>query len=140
MDENLSTAPDDFKLYSIGLIAFGTIIGGPLIGGYLIAENFKHLKQKRRCRITWIISLIATFILSNGFYFVENFIPFPPYALSVIYTLIGFFIVNKYQDKAINAHIQNGRQLYSIKRVVLVALVGLAITIGMYLIIFLLPH
>ena len=63
MEENILEVPPNFKLYTDRSILIATFFGGPLTAGYLIADNYRHLGEKKKFRNTWICTILASFLI-----------------------------------------------------------------------------
>jgi hypothetical protein len=124
MQEDLLTAPPDFKLYKENAFWVGTFIGGPLVGGYLAAENFKQLGQPEKARTSWIIAILSTLVILGGVFLIPGIEKVPRYIIPLTYTLIARLLIQQYQGEAIKSHIAQGGPTYSGWRAVWIGLVG----------------
>ncbi|HXB34655.1 MAG TPA: hypothetical protein VNV35_14580 [Puia sp.] len=127
MQEDILTAPPEFKLYKDNAVWVGTFIGGPLVGCYLAAENFKQLGQPDKARISWIIAILTLLVIAGGLFLIPGIEKVPRYIIPLTYTLIARVLVQRYQGEAIKSHIAQGGPTYSSWRTVWIALVGAAI-------------
>jgi hypothetical protein len=135
LEESLLTPPPDFKLYKENSIYPATFLGGPLAAGYIAAENFKHLGNQQKVKTTWVITVLATIAIFAGVFLIPNIEKIPNYLIPLIYTAIAQFIIRQVQGNLIKEHIAKGVQVYSIWRALLIGLVGLAITVAIFLLI-----
>lgn len=129
MEENLLPILSNVKLYKDNAIYIATFIGGPLAAGYIAAENFKQLGQQDKAKMSWVIAIAATIAIFGSLFLVPDIDKVPRYIIPLAYTLLAQFLVKKYQGNAINAHIQEGGQIYSVWRSVLIGLIGLSIIV-----------
>lgn len=133
MENELLSPQPNFKLYSARAIFGGTFLGGPLAAGYLIATNFKNLGQFQKSRIAWVIAIFVTLIIIAIPFWVPNFEKMPKFALPLIYTFSTQFIVQKFQGELIKTHIEEGGDLFSAWRVLLVGVIGLFVLVFLIL-------
>jgi hypothetical protein len=130
MEENLLTAPADYKLYNERSIVLGSFLGGPLVSTYLIAENFRNLGQRNKIRMTWIIGAVVTVVLYVFAFTIPKYIKIPNVVIPAIYTLIAQRIAKHYQGNDIKTHLEGGGQVYSQWRTALIGLIGLVILLA----------
>jgi hypothetical protein len=130
MEENLLTAPANYKLYNERSIVLGSFLGGPLVSTYLIAENFRNLGHINKIRMTWLIGSVVTVVLLVFAFIIPNYIKIPNVVIPAIYTLIAQRIAKHYQGNDIKTHLEAGGQAYSIWRTVLIGLIGLVILLA----------
>ena len=140
MEENLLTAPPDFKLYKETYVFPATFFGGPLVAGYMAAENFKQLGEKQKVKTTWLVTIIATIVIFGGVFLIPNIEKIPSYLIPLIYTGIAQLIIRRTQGNAIKEHIAKGGQVYSVWRALLIGLIGLGISFAILYGIFLLTN
>ncbi len=133
MEENILTPSPQNKVYKDKAIWIGTFVGGPLVAGYLIAENFKHLGQEEKIKATWIYTIIATIIIFGGIFLIPESVKIPNVIIPLIYTAIASYIVQRLQGEKIKTHIENGGQLYSNWRALAIGLIGLVITVCIFI-------
>ncbi len=117
------------KIYKEKEIYIGTFLGGPLVAGYLIAENFKNFNEPEKAKKTWIYTIIATIAIFGGIFLIPGTVKIPNQIIPLVYTGIAYLLVQRFQDKQINSHIDSGGQIYSWWRTIAVGLIGLAITL-----------
>ncbi len=115
------------KVYEERKVYIATFIGGPLVGGYMIANNFKCFGDLKRVRQTWIFTaVIVLFLLIGGFLLAKSKVP--RLSIPFVYSFLAYVIAKYYQEKQINRHLDQGGGWYGWGRTILVALIGLAIT------------
>ncbi len=125
------------KVYNPSTISAATFFGGPLVGSYLIAENFKALGSRRKATITWFVAiLLIIFIIAIPQLF-PSLSRMPNLPFIVLFTPIAGWTAKIFQSDAIKNHIEKGGNIYTLKRVVLIVLIGIAITVGLALLLFL---
>jgi uncharacterized membrane protein YkvI len=140
MQEDLLSAPSNFKLYKDRAVWTGTFIGGPLVAGYIAAENFKQLGQQQKVKSVWIIAITTTIVIFGGIFLIPDIEKIPRYIIPLIYTGIAQYLVQKYQGTAIKEHIEKGGQTYPIWRAVLIGLIGLTIIVAVIFVVVLLTN
>lgn len=126
-EENLISSLPKFKLYNVSAITIGTFLGGPLAAGYLTAENFKNLGKARSARITWAISIAFTIVMLGAILFIPEVEKIPKYLIPILYIGVTQTVVQKLQNKAIEAHMDAGGPMYSAWRAAGIGLLGLAV-------------
>ena len=130
MEEDILTAPPQYKLYKEAPIRLATFFGGPLAAGYLVAENFKQLGQHELVKKTWLITITTSIVIFGALFLLPVLQRIPPYVIPIAYSWIAYGLVQKYQGEAIKAHNVKGGFFYSNWRVVLVSFTGLIITVA----------
>lgn len=124
--------PPAKKIYKDKQVWVGAFIGGPLTAGYLIAENFKVFGEKSKVLNTWMIAFGATLFLL----FVSLFAPYidrvPNGIITLLYTGIAFLLMRIFQGEKVNGHIQTGGQIQSWWKAIGISLIGLSITIILF--------
>jgi len=140
MEENLLSAPPNFKLYKDRAVWTATFIGGPLVAGYIAAENFKQLGQQSKAKSAWTIAIIATIVIFGGLFLIPNIEEIPRYIIPLIYSGIAQYLIQKYQGAAVKEHIEKGGQTYSIWRAVFIGLIGLVILVAIFFVVILLTN
>ena len=95
----------------------------------MIAENFRNLGQPGKAKWTWAIAVMVLVFL-----FLTDVIPglkkVPPVAFNFLCILLAQVLVRKYQAEAIRLHILDGGLVYPAGRALVVALIGLVLTVG----------
>ncbi|MDP5168950.1 MAG: hypothetical protein NWR72_01795 [Bacteroidia bacterium] len=119
------------KMYTGNGVLLGSIIGGPLVGTYMIAENFKTLKEPRLVTQSWVIGVLTT--IAIGLFFslpaLEEVVPvFVPSLLLAIGARQAFAY---FQQASVDTHSANGGQVFSNARSALVGLAGFAIQMAL---------
>jgi len=117
------------KIYRNKAIWVGTFLGGPLVAGYLIAANFNSFNESKKARITWICAIIATIVIFGGIFLIPNPDKVPRQVIPLIYTATAFYLVKHYQGHQINLHIEAGGLVFGWGRIIVIGLVGLAVTL-----------
>ena len=119
------------QIYKDGAIWAATYLGGPLVAGYLIAENFKAFSETEKVRKTWIYTIVGTIIIYGGIFAIQDDIldSIPKYFMPFIHTAIAYGFVKHFQEKNISAFIALGGKPFGWWRVIIVSLIGFAITI-----------
>jgi hypothetical protein len=130
MEENILTAPPEYKLYRDRAIFVATFLGGPLVAGYLIGENYRNLGKKKLVWRTWSYAFIATVLIFAMAMELPETTHHSSYIIPVLYAGLTQYLVNRLQGPQLAIHEHNGGQFYPMWRAVLVSLVGLALIIG----------
>jgi hypothetical protein len=138
MEQDLLIEIPDFKLYKDRSIYMATFLGGPLVAGYLAAENFKQLGQHEKVRTAWIISIITTIVVMGLVFIIPaSSKVFPNYILPLFYAILTQYLIKRFQGAEIKEHIENGGQVYSNWRALLISIIGALITVSIILLILL---
>jgi hypothetical protein len=121
------------RIYKDGAIWVATYLGGPLVAGYLIAENFKAFNETDKAKKTWIYTIIGAIIIFGGILSIPDdiFEHIPKYVIPLIYTGIAYGFVQHYQKQNISAFIALNGNPFGWGRVIMVSLIGLAITVAL---------
>jgi hypothetical protein len=122
-------------IYSAKHIRMGTFFGGPLIAGYLIAENYKVFGDYGKAKTAWLYCILATVVIYSGALLIPDSVHFPNYLIPLVYCWLAYYIVQRFQGDEINAYAKTGKAFFGWGRVVLVSLIGLAVTCVFILII-----
>ncbi|WP_027420719.1 hypothetical protein [Crocinitomix catalasitica] len=130
MNETIDTTIPTEKIYKDRAFWLGTFLGGPLVAGYLFAENFKALGQSEKVKPTWIITILVTVLIIGGIFLIPDDINIPNQVIPIVYTAIAYGLFNKYLKDKVDEHIKQGGLIYNWGRVILVAIIGLLITIA----------
>jgi hypothetical protein len=130
MEENILTAPPEYKLYRDRAIYLATFLGGPLVAGYLIGENYRNLGEKKLVWRTWIFAFIATVLIFAMATHLPESLNHSSYIIPILYAGMTQYLVKRLQGTQLAIHEQNGGQFYSVWRAVLASLIGLALIIG----------
>jgi D-alanyl-lipoteichoic acid acyltransferase DltB (MBOAT superfamily) len=51
------------RVYPVSQFFGAAFLGGPLAGAYLVAENYRVLRQPMKAHITWLVAIIVTVFL-----------------------------------------------------------------------------
>lgn len=119
------------KLFKARSIYFATFLGGPIVAGYLISSNYKAFNEQQNAIKTWVFTIIGT-VLMLIFLYLINARPgpkIPGFLFPLIYSIITYNIVNIAQKDKIQAYISAGGQFHSLSRIVIVTIIGLAISL-----------
>ncbi len=129
MDQSLAIQSSTEKIYKNNAIRVGTFLGGPLVAGYFIAENFKAFSEPENAKKTWIYTIVATIVIFGIAFSLPSSNRSGEYLFPLIYAWIAYYLVQHYQGTNIDSHTKAGGQFYNWGRVILVAIIGLAITL-----------
>lgn len=115
---------EKLKIYTKKQIGLASGLGGPFIGGYLIAQNYKVFGELSNARKAYIYSFLCHILLL----IVVNIIPMPTYryiifSFSLCYSL-SYGYTKRYQDKKIEAFINNNGMLHPTSRSVWIGIIG----------------
>jgi len=128
-DNNLS----EKKIYKDKEVWVGAFIGGPLVAGYQIAKNYKVFRERDKVIKTWFVAIASSIFL----FYISIFAPFidrmPNFIIPLIYTGMAYLLVRIYQGEKIIDFIRSGGKIHSWWKTLGVALLGLAISSGLYL-------
>jgi len=130
MEQALAIQSSAQKIYKDKAIRVGTFIGGPLVAGYFIAENFKAFDEPDKARKTWIYTILATIVIFGIAFLIPGNDRSGEFIMPLIYTWTAYYLVIHYQGANITSHINAGGQFYNWGRVILVAVIGLAILLA----------
>ncbi|CAM3427083.1 hypothetical protein [Flavobacterium chungbukense] len=121
------------KIYSKTAVSAATFFGGPLVAGYCIAENFKVFNDFEKARKTYIVTLISIILITViAFNIPENF---PSVIFPLVYSFITSYLIQFYQEKNIENHLNNGGELFSGWRTFFICILSAAILLGVIYII-----
>jgi hypothetical protein len=134
MEENILTAPPEYKLYRDRAIFLATFLGGPLVAGYLIGENYWNLGEKQLFRKTWLYTFIAL-VLTVGVAFNLPEALNRSYIIPILYTALAQYLVKRLQGDRLALHARNGGEFYPIWRAAIFGLIGLSLIVGAILVI-----
>ena len=118
-------------IYNARHVRLGTFLGGPLIGGYFIAENYKVFGEYKKAKTTWIYTIAATIIRFSSIFLIPETAHMPNYIIPIAYCWIAYYLVEHFQGDQINAYAATGQVFFGWGRVVLIGIIGLAITIAL---------
>lgn len=123
------------KIYKTGSIAIATLFGGPFVGCYMLAENFKVFGRKTAAAVTWVLTVLI-FISVQFLAYFSIFYQVPGIAFLAVYCILYFVAARFFQVKDINRHIDNGGDIHTNKRVLIITLIGIGIIIGLSMLLF----
>jgi len=127
--ETIDTTVPPGKIYTDKVFWAAVFLGGPLAAGYLFAENFKTVGKPEKVKMTWIIAVLTTIAILGIAFSIPEDIYFPNQIIPLFYTAIGFMLFRQYQADDVAEHLSKGGEKRSWGNVVLVGLIGGAITI-----------
>ncbi|GAB3936655.1 hypothetical protein [Mucilaginibacter myungsuensis] len=120
------------KYYTPKMIQIGTFLGGPIAAGYFISNNYKAFSKAKKVRLVWLYTIIASFIIFG----VVLILPADAatnrgslkYLVPLLYSWAAFSLVKYLQEGLINEHVASGGTNYGWGRVILISIIGCAIT------------
>lgn len=127
MDKTLAQA--EGKLYEDKAIYLGTFLGGPLVATYMLAENYKKFGMPEKSTKVWIIGIVSVIVLFTLMLSVPDDIAIPNLLIPAIMAGIVYGIVKATQAELIKNHTEAGGEIYGWGRNVLVAIIGIIVTI-----------
>lgn len=113
------------KVYTTNSIWYATFLGGPLTAGYLIAENFKTLGQRDKVVATWVVTILATFIMFK----LSEAITSHRYALPLFSAGVAWLVAMNVQGKKIKSYISADGRTFSVAHCIGIGVVWCALTI-----------
>lgn len=116
------------RIYPDKELMLASFLGGPLAIGYLIAENFKVFGEPDKVRITWIATVLSSVVIFGSLFLIPAVQRMPNFVIPLIYSTIGYILVNRFQGERIEAHIDAGGEVYSWKRTIAVGLISFVIS------------
>ncbi|MBD1366062.1 hypothetical protein IDJ77_19785 [Mucilaginibacter sp. ZT4R22] len=119
----------DEKIYTVKQIQVATFLGGPLVAGYLIANNFRAFNEYDKAKKAWLIAIAATVAVFALIFVIPESVKIPNIAFPLIYSWATYILVTKYQAQQMKEHIRAGGQSYNWGRAIVVALIGVAVTV-----------
>jgi hypothetical protein len=128
MTDHLFELPPTFSLYHHKAIFPATFFGGPLVAGYLAAENFKLLDKPEKATSAWLISIAVTVMIFGTIVLIPALEKLPRFVIPAAYSFGAQALILKYQGHALNSHSQKGGKFFSAGRIVIVTVIGLAIS------------
>lgn len=121
------------QIYTPNHIRFGTFLGGPLVAGYYLAENYKVFGEPGKAKAAWIYAIAATVVIYGGIIALPQTVKIPGFVFPIAYGWVAFYLTEHFQGAQINAHGNNGEGFFGWGRVVVISLIGVAITLaGIY--------
>jgi len=119
----------EIKIYKYSALWIGAFFGGPLAAGYIIAENFKAFDRPDNAKKTWLFTIVTTIVILAVLFSISEDTNIPNALIPLIYTGIAAMLLRHFQGKQIQSHIESGGQVYLLGRVVVIGLIGLALTL-----------
>lgn len=107
-----------------------SLLGGPLSATYLIARNFKSLGNERAANRTLVLGFAFTVVLFTTLAALPPSIgeKIPEQLIHIAYGFIGYLIVNRFQQRDIDTHLQAGGKKGSWQMIVGTGLVGAGVS------------
>jgi hypothetical protein len=115
-------------IYNANHVRLGTFIGGPIMAGYFMAENYKVFGEYGKAKAAWIYAIAATVVIFGSIFLIPEAAHVPNYIIPIAYCWIAFYLTQHFQGAQITAHATTGEGLFGWGRVVLISLIGLAVT------------
>lgn len=126
LQKDLLTEIPAGKVYTTQQIIIGTFLGGLLTAAIMLSANFKLIGKTHAIRTTWALSILF-FILLIATAFVPELDKIPNIAYSLLSTAFVVFSCNRFQEKEIKMHMENGGAKHTSGKVAGVILLGLSI-------------
>lgn len=117
------------KLYEDKAIYLGTFLGGPLVATYMLAENYKKLGMPDKVTKVWIVGILSIIALFSLMLAVPDDIAIPNLLIPAIMAGITYGVVKVTQADLIKDHISAAGEIYGWGRNLVVAFVGIIVTI-----------
>jgi hypothetical protein len=127
-EENTLQVTTIAPIYNATHIRLGTFLGGPLLAGYFIAENYKVFGEYGKAKAAWMYAIAATIIIFGGIFLLPHSEQVPNYIIPLVYCWITYYLVQQFQGDQIKAHASRGEDFFGWGRVILISLIGLAVT------------
>ncbi|MBL3658369.1 hypothetical protein [Fulvivirga sediminis] len=118
------------KIYKDSGITLGTFLGGPLVAGYLMAENFKKLGKEHLVSQTWIFTIIFSAGLIAILLLIPDDINVPNMIFPIMEVLLVRYLFNLHQKEDAETYVESGGEYYGWGRVVIISIIGFALTIA----------
>jgi hypothetical protein len=133
-EDNILQVTTIAPIYNAMHVRLGTFLGGPLIAGYFIAENYKVFGDYGKAKAAWIYAIAATIVIFGGVFLIPETVHIPNYVIPIAYCWIAFYLTQHFQGEQINMHAKTGEGLFGWGRVILIGLIGLAVTVALLVI------
>lgn len=114
------------KVYSTQQIIVGTFLGGLLTSAIILSSNFKVIGNRKAVSITWSISIIGVLLLI-AVSTIPQLDKIPSMLYSFVTTALVAFCCNRFQEKEIKLHLEDGGAKHITGKVAGVILLGLSI-------------
>ena len=119
----------DGKIYTVKQIQVATFLGGPLVAGYMIAENFKAFNEYDKAKKAWLTAIAVTVAVFALIFAIPESVKIPNIAFPLIYSWATYILVTRYQAQQMKEHFRADGQSYNWGRAIVVALIGVAVTV-----------
>jgi hypothetical protein len=129
MEQFLDPQKPTLKIYNEKSIVAGTFLGGPLVAGYFIAQNFKAFNEPEKANRTWVYAVLTTIIIFGCIFLIPDNVNIPNRLIPLIYTVITYFLVQRFQEQKIKTHLNSGGTFHRPRRMICVSLIGCIITV-----------
>ena len=126
LQKDLLTEIPAGKVYTTQQIIIGTFLGGLITAAVMLTANFKLIGKTNANKTTWILSiLLFTFLIVTAF--IPELDKIPNVIYSFLSTALVAFVCNRFQEKEIKMHLENGGAKHSSGKIAGVILLGLSI-------------
>lgn len=135
----LDEAQSSQKVYNETGIALGTFFGGPIATGYLFVANYKNLGKGHLSKKVWGITAVVFILYCTILFIIQEIVTIniPNVVFPIISVAIARQLFKQQQEKDVEAHIQQGGEVYSLWRAggisFIFSLVMISIFMGGYL-------
>ncbi len=126
LQKDLLTEIPAGKVYTTQQIIIGTFLGGLLTAAIMLTANFKLIGKTHAIKTTWVLSILF-FILLIATAFIPELDKIPNILYSFLSTAFVAFLCNRFQEKEIKMHMENGGAKHTTGKVAGVILLGLSI-------------
>lgn len=121
------------KIYDMQAIVIATFIGGIFSAAYLLAANFKTFGLRGKVVTTWFNAIIL-FAIIIGTAFIPELDKIPNLVYNIAVAIAVAIYASVTQKSLLDEHLSTGGAKHKIGRVIVVALLGLALTVALALI------
>lgn len=135
-EQNSIQSTNSQSIYSDIMIYISTFFTGPLVAGYMMSRNFKVLGEKEKVAPTWIIAIASSLMLFAIAFLTPNMSLISDLYISLLVSLVTYFLIRVTQGKALAEHIKNGGLRYSWIRCIAIIAIWWVVVIGLILIAF----
>jgi hypothetical protein len=134
-EQALEAVQSTKRIYKENAIWVGAYIGCPLVAGYFIAENFKSFNEINNAKKTWLVTIIGTIMIFCGISLIPDnvFDKIPNFIIPLFYAAIAYGVVKQCQSKNLSAFIAIEGRPFGWWRIIIISLIGLAITFAIIL-------
>jgi hypothetical protein len=136
MENDLLEKVVEGKVYSVKTIVISSLVASVFASSFMLYKNFKTFKDYRKANFTIVISIL-TFLIMVASVIIPALDKIPSLYYSLIFSMGTSVIVNRYQSKLINFHVNNGGATYETAKAVAVCIIALLLAAGLlYIIIY----